>query len=621
MSNQEHRISRLAARAGAASVTLQDGKFDREKVLNPGTEGTENRHEGVYRSHLREYVAEQWKHHCAYCRKPDWKDRRRFELDHVVPRSRKGSTNAGNIVWCCHACNRAKKDSKLETFLKENPGHSTAVRTRKDLPPPLAASGAIARTCETLRGRLKARGLDIRTTTEADTGQHRRELQLTKNQANNAACCGSSGQITQLRRPTVLKAVGHGHRKQIKSPPVGTYLAWRHQPPAERRKSPCPGHAPGRDVVWGVRSGDLVQIRSGTSWVKGRAQVEGTRQRVSVTAGQQSISAGQSDNVRLMATRNGYREPSGNGTRPETGQSRAEARNSPGGKKGRKKRRPSGKKRQRPAGPCASCGTVTNELIPHQETRDGVVVAEKVCGDCYFRALKTAIADGDVEWARLNNEGHKVPGTTNARRDEEGGPGWRADKATERQLKFVKSLAWKRNYKIKDSHSLTKGEASDLIDKLKARPVPQTCVNCDERLMAPAGRARKYCKRCSRLTPAQRRKMIGKPSETIPETPKTGEEPGADAEGGTQGPLQPSQRKVARDMVFIRVTQDSHPRLLNLDNVQEFAPSERADQSGRLKVMFSNGERASYDDRFESIEARLVIVEPSHSTANGRTTC
>ena len=508
VSNQEQRISRLAARAGASSVTLQDGKFDTQKVLNPGIESTEKRHEGLYRSHLREYVAEQWKHHCAYCGKRDWKDHRRFELDHVVPRSRKGPTNTGNIVWCCHACNRAKKDSKLETFLKENPSHSTAVRTRKDLPPPLAAAGAIARTCEALRGRLEARGLNIRTTTEADTGQRRRELQLAKNQANHAACCGSSRPIRQLRRPTVLKAVGHGRRKQIESRPVGTYLAWRHQPPAERRKTPCPGHARHRDIVYGVRSGDLVQIRSGTSWVKGRAQVEGAGQRMSVTVGQQSISAGRSDDVRLMATRNGYQESRGDGPRAETGQSRPGGRNGPGGNKGRKKKRTYGKKRRRPEGPCASCGTVTNELIPHQETRDGVVVAEKVCGDCYFRALKTAIADEDVEWARLNNEGHKVPGPTNARKGEDGGPGWRADKATERQLKFVKSLAWKRSYKIKDPHSLTKGEASDLIDELKKRPVAQTCANCSEAFNAPPGRARKYCDRCRGLTPAQRRKVI-----------------------------------------------------------------------------------------------------------------
>ena len=266
------------------------------------------RGERWYRAPRFNNVAEQWKHRCAYCDRPDWQDRTRFELDHVVPRSRNGPTNIGNIVWSCHPCNQAKSDSDLETFLGENPDRSTAVRTRENLRPPLAAAGTMAWICQTLRKRLSAQGLKIRRTTGADTAHRRRELGITKNHANDAACCSSSRPITELRRPAVLKAVGHGRRKQIKGLPVAKYLAWRHQPPAERRKTPCPGHAHHPNIVYGVGSGDLVQIRSGNSWVKGRAQVEAARQRVAVRASQRSVSTGRNDHVRLIAPRNGYRE-------------------------------------------------------------------------------------------------------------------------------------------------------------------------------------------------------------------------------------------------------------------------------------------------------------------------
>ena len=47
-------------------------------------------------------------------------------------------------------------------------------------------------------------------------------------------------------------------------------------------------------------------------------------------------------------------------------------------------------------------------------------------------------------------------------------------------------------------------------------------------------RARKYCDRCRRLTAAQRRKVIAKPNETIKATARTGEEPGAAAEGDSE---------------------------------------------------------------------------------------
>ena len=308
VSNQEYRIGRLAARSGATTVVLQDSKFDTQKVLNPGIHGKEYQHGPLYKSHLREYVAEQWKHQCAYCGKADWKDHTRFELDHVVPQSRNGPTNIGNIVWACHPCNHAKSDSDLETFLEKNPNRSTAVRTRENLRPPLAAAGNMAWICQTLRSRLGARELKIRRTTGADTAHRRRELGITKNHANDAACCGSRRPVTQLRLPPDLKAVGHGRRKQIKSLPVGKYLAWRHQPPAERRKTPCPGHARHPNTVYGVGSGDLVHIRRGKKWVKGRAQVTAGVKRVAVRFKQRSVSTSQKDHVQLIAPRNGYQE-------------------------------------------------------------------------------------------------------------------------------------------------------------------------------------------------------------------------------------------------------------------------------------------------------------------------
>ena len=139
VSNQEHRIGRLSARSGAATVVLQDSKFDTQKVLNPGIHGKEYQQGPLYKSHLREYVAEQWKHQCAYCGKEDWKDHTRFELDHIVPRSRNGPTNIGNIVWACHPCNHAKSDSDLETFLEKNPDRSTACTDQRR--PAAAARG------------------------------------------------------------------------------------------------------------------------------------------------------------------------------------------------------------------------------------------------------------------------------------------------------------------------------------------------------------------------------------------------------------------------------------------------------------------------------------------------
>ena len=175
------------------------------------------------------------------------------------------------------------------------------------------------------------------------------------------------------------------------------------------------------------------------------------------------------------------------------------------------------KKPRRPA-PCASCGTETDEWIPHKDLRDGIVVREKLCPDCYLHALKAAIGREDFVWARLNDEVRTLSDTIKATRAQERQSAWRADKATPRQLDFVKSLAEARDHTIENAEDLTKGEASDLIDELQSRPVPKRCATCSERFVAEntmGGRSRKHCDTCQQLTPAQRRKLVGKTTATV----------------------------------------------------------------------------------------------------------
>ena len=308
VSNQEHRISRLAERSGAGTVVVQDSKFDTQKILDPGIQGTEYQQGPLYKTHLRAYIAEQCRHRCAYCGKGTWKTQSRFELDHIVPVSKGGPTNVRNLVWACRPCNQAKADTDLETFLKANPERSTESfhRTRKRTP--LAAAGAMAWLCQTLLKRLKNRGLTVETTTGADTAYTRKQLGFQKNHADDAACCRSARPVTQLRRPAKLKAVGHGRRKQIKSLPETEYLRWRLKPPAERRKIPCPGHAHHPNVVHGIRTGDLIEILGPKGTVRGRAQVEASRKRVHVKNAKRSASTSQKARLRRIAPRNGYVE-------------------------------------------------------------------------------------------------------------------------------------------------------------------------------------------------------------------------------------------------------------------------------------------------------------------------
>jgi len=55
---------------------------------------------------------------CAYCWEPiDFTDQKSWELDHVIPVSRGGSSEASNIVVTCFRCNRVKRDLTYHEFV------------------------------------------------------------------------------------------------------------------------------------------------------------------------------------------------------------------------------------------------------------------------------------------------------------------------------------------------------------------------------------------------------------------------------------------------------------------------------------------------------------------------
>ena len=172
VSNEEHRIARLFERSGASAAVavVQDSKFDTRK--NPRPDGQRPRLPGgpAVPDPPASVHPRTLEPRCAYCAGVG--SRTHFELDHVVPRSKGGPTNIGNLVWACRPCNQAK------TTLAENPERSTAVLHRAHHRKPLTAAGAIAWICQTLVRRLQSRELTVRTTNRR---RHRRHPKAARN--------------------------------------------------------------------------------------------------------------------------------------------------------------------------------------------------------------------------------------------------------------------------------------------------------------------------------------------------------------------------------------------------------------------------------------------------------
>lgn len=85
-------------------VHVEVGSFNTQKMQDPDITGLEYCQGELQGYLMREYVLEKWERQCAYCKVKDVP----LEIEHIVPRSRRGSNRVSNLTLACHACNTRK---------------------------------------------------------------------------------------------------------------------------------------------------------------------------------------------------------------------------------------------------------------------------------------------------------------------------------------------------------------------------------------------------------------------------------------------------------------------------------------------------------------------------------
>jgi hypothetical protein len=63
------------------------------------------------RADVRDAVRQRFGSRCGYCGVHDEDAAARLTVDHYRPRSRGGTDDLANLVYCCHACNEHKSDT------------------------------------------------------------------------------------------------------------------------------------------------------------------------------------------------------------------------------------------------------------------------------------------------------------------------------------------------------------------------------------------------------------------------------------------------------------------------------------------------------------------------------
>ncbi len=197
--NVLHWSQRYQRLAPLRRIEVEDVKFDTQLLQNPSISGCEYQRGTLVGWEVRSYLLEKWQRRCAYCASRHVP----FELDHIQPRSRGGSSAVSNLVLACHACNAAKGDRTAAEF-----GHpEIAAQARV----PLQDAAAVNATRRALVKALGHLGLPIGTWSGGRTCWNRERFGVVKMHALDALCVGElagveAGSLRTLR----VSALGRG---------------------------------------------------------------------------------------------------------------------------------------------------------------------------------------------------------------------------------------------------------------------------------------------------------------------------------------------------------------------------------------------------------------------------
>lgn len=226
------------------SISMEMVKFDTQKMNNPEISGVEYQQGELFGYEVRAYLQEKFQHKCAYCGKADYENiGLRFEVDHIIPRSKGGSDRVSNLAYSCQPCNKAKSNKSAAEF-----GHLEVSKLAKGS---LKDAAAVNSVRWRLFNRLKETGLGIELGTGGRTKYNRSRLGLPKTHCIDAVCVGAStpdkiiGKIPQYF--DIWKATGRGNRQIMQSDAYGFPRQYRNR--AKR--------------INGFATGDIVKITGG----------------------------------------------------------------------------------------------------------------------------------------------------------------------------------------------------------------------------------------------------------------------------------------------------------------------------------------------------------------------
>lgn len=196
-------VRRLKKVCPISAISVEIARFDTQKMENPEISGVEYRHGELAGYEVREYLLEKWGRRCAYCGVENVP----LQVEHIIPKSRRGSDRVSNLTLACDPCNKAKGTKTAAEF-----GHAEIMAKASK---PLKDAAVVNATRWALFERLRRSDLPVECGTGGRTKFNRTRLNVPKAHWLDAACVGASTPERLLLPQSVLEisAVGHGRRQ------------------------------------------------------------------------------------------------------------------------------------------------------------------------------------------------------------------------------------------------------------------------------------------------------------------------------------------------------------------------------------------------------------------------
>jgi len=226
------RLSRLTP---YTHIAVESVKFDTQLMENPDISGVEYQNGTLQGTNVREYLLERDRRTCAYCGATNTP----LQIEHIIPKSRGGSSRVTNLTLSCSSCNQEKGACTAAEYGFPQIQARVKQRSMRDV-------SAVNATRNRLVDELNGSGLPVLLGTGAETKFNRCKQEYPKAHWVDSACVGKTGRNVWLdpeMQVLLIKATGHHSRQMQQSDRYGF--------PRTASKGPS--------VVHGFSTGDIVR--------------------------------------------------------------------------------------------------------------------------------------------------------------------------------------------------------------------------------------------------------------------------------------------------------------------------------------------------------------------------